>query len=98
MNMAISDLVRTEMRMRRGRQILNPVMLTSLVPGGGLHRRLALMGLAFLLGRTLSLVVIMIWRLICFNGRLLMGRGRLGLIRGWMGYGIIRVYLIRIHP
>lgn len=98
MNMVISDLVRVETRMRLGHEPLNPAIHTALISVEGLRRRPVLVvNLDFLLERILRLVVIMILKLICFNGRLLMGRGPLGLIRGWMGCGLTRGCLIQIR-
>lgn len=98
MNMVTSDLVRAETRMRLEHEPLNPVILTALMSVEGLRRRLVLVvRTAFLLERILHLVVIMTLKLICFNGRLLMDRGHLGLIRDWMGCGLTRVCLIQIR-
>jgi hypothetical protein len=61
-------------------------------------RRLVLVVIATsLLEKMLRLVVIMILKLICFSGHLLMDRGPLGLIRGWMDYGLTRGYLTQIR-
>lgn len=98
MNMVTSDLVRAETRMRLGHAPLNPVIHTALMSVEGLRRRLVLVvRTAFLLERILHLVVIMTLKLICFNGRLLMGHGPLGLIRDWMGCGTTRGCSIQIR-
>lgn len=98
MNTVISDLVRAETRMRLGHEPLNLVIHTALMSVEGLRRRPVLVvRTAFLLERILRLAVIMILKLICFNGRLLMGRGPLGLIRGWMACGLTRACLIQIR-
>lgn len=97
MNMATSDLVQVETRMRPGREPLNPVIRTVLIPVEALHRRLLLVKPTFFPGRMLPLVVTMILKPICFNGHLLMDRGPLGLMRDWMGCGITQGYLTQIH-
>ena len=97
MNMVISDLVRAETRMRLGREPLSLVILTALMPVGEPRRLVLVVMPTSLLGIILRLVVIMILKLICFNGHLLMDRGPLGLIRVWMDYGLTRGYLTQIR-
>ena len=98
MNTATSDLAQAETRMRPGREPLNPMIRTALILVEELHRRpLLVVRPTSFLERILALVVIMILKLICFNGHLLMDHGPLGLMRDWMGYGTTRACLTQIH-
>lgn len=98
MNMVIFDLVRVEMRMRLGHEHLNPMTHTALMFVEELRRRLVLVAKrTFLQEIMLRLVVIMILKLICFNGHSLMDRGPLGLMRDWMGCGLTRGWLTQIR-